>query len=114
MSSQWWVVCLCAGWCGACREYRAQFDAVALQFPHARFVWVDVEDQSDVVGELDIETFPTLLIGDAQGARFCAPLAPYSDVLGRLLTSLLAQPERGGGVDSATRALLTRIQGAFA
>ena len=86
--SQWWVVCLCAGWCGACRDYRAQFDAVALQFPAARFLWLDVEDASDTVGDLDIETFPTLLIADDTGARFLAPLAPYSDVLARWLTSL--------------------------
>ena len=110
MLSQWWVVCLCAGWCGACRDYRAQFDAVALQFPAARFLWLDVEDASDTVGDLDIETFPTLLIADDTGARFLATLAPYSDVLARLLTSLQAQPERSSVVDDDTRALLRRIQ----
>ncbi len=25
----WWVVCLCAGWCGVCRDYRSGFDAMA-------------------------------------------------------------------------------------
>ena len=25
----WWAVCLCAGWCGTCRDYRALFDALA-------------------------------------------------------------------------------------
>lgn len=114
MLSQWWVICLCAGWCGACRDYRAQFDAVTQQFPEARFLWVDVEDESDLVGDLDIETFPTLLVADTNGPRFIAPLAPYADVLARLLTSLYAQSDRSAqgsnGVDSGTLALFARIQ----
>ena len=114
MLSQWWVVCLCAGWCSACRDYRAPFDAVALQFPEARFLWVDVEDASDTVGELDIETFPTLLIADATGPRFLAPLAPYADVLARLLASMQAQTEPSSVVDADTRALLARIQHLYA
>ena len=28
-ASGWWVVCLCADWCGTCRDYRALFDALA-------------------------------------------------------------------------------------
>ena len=41
----WTVVCLCAGWCGVCREYRAVFDALAAAHPQVRFDWVDVEDE---------------------------------------------------------------------
>ena len=29
----WWAVCLCAGWCGTCRDYRALFDALAQAHP---------------------------------------------------------------------------------
>lgn len=112
--SQWSVVCLCAQWCGVCGGYRAIFDALALQHPHTRFVWVDVEDESELVGELDIETFPTLLIADASGPRFFAPLAPYADVLGRLLLSLQAQSERTEVVALETRDLWARIQHAYA
>ncbi len=110
----WWVVCLCAGWCGACREYRAVFDAAAQQQPQLRWLWVDIEDESELLGELDIETFPTLLIADAAGVRFFAPLAPYAEVLGRLLTSLHAQPERTATVAAEVQSLLRRIQQAHA
>ena len=88
--SQWWVVCLCAGWCGVCREYQPLFDALAVQHPGIRFQWVDVEDDSDVVGDLDIETFPTLLIANEAGARFFSPLAPHIGVLvlGQIINQL--------------------------
>ena len=42
----WWAVCLCAGWCGTCRDYRALFDALAQAHPEVRFEWVDIEDES--------------------------------------------------------------------
>lgn len=84
----WWVVCLCAQWCGTCREYESVFDALGASWPQVRFVWVDVEDEEDVVGDLDVETFPTVLIADGRGARFFGPLLPQAQVLQRLLQSL--------------------------
>lgn len=108
--SPWWVVCLCAGWCRTCEDYRPIFEAVRLQHPQMRFVWVDIEDESELVGELDIETFPTLLIGDASGPRFFAPMAPYAEVLGRLLGSLQAQSGRNASLDAGVHSLLQRIQ----
>ena len=44
----WWVVCLCAQWCGVCNQYRSTFAELASQFPQMRFVWLDVEDREDV------------------------------------------------------------------
>ena len=85
-----WVVCLCADWCGVCREYRAVFERVAAQYPHLRFAWLDVEDQAGLVGDLDIETFPTLLVAGAQGARFLGALTPHAGTLSRLLDALEA------------------------
>ena len=73
---QLWVYCLCAQWCGTCREYRAAFQTVA-QAARERWgdrihcVWVDVEDEADLVDPIDVEDFPTLLIasgGQARGA----------------------------------------------
>ncbi|MDQ3058435.1 MAG: thioredoxin domain-containing protein [Pseudomonadota bacterium] len=83
-----WVVCLCAEWCGLCRDYEAVFTQMAGRYPAFRFVWLDVEDQADLLGELDVETFPTLLLADAQGLRFFGPLTPQPNTLLRLLESL--------------------------
>lgn len=85
-----WVVCLCADWCGVCREYRALFQQVAAEHPQLRFAWLDVEDQASLVGDLDIETFPTLLVASAHGARFMGPLMPHAHTLSRLLDALNA------------------------
>lgn len=87
-----WVVCLCADWCGVCRDYRAIFEQVAhsvqATLPDARFAWVDVEDETDLIGDLDVETFPTMLIVDASGTRFAGPIIPQAKVLQRMLQSI--------------------------
>ena len=48
------VVCLCAEWCGVCRDYLECFDTLRARFPQVRFAWVDVEDQSDLVDPLEV------------------------------------------------------------
>lgn len=85
---RWWVVCLCAAWCGTCGQYRALFDGLARAQPGVRFEWIDIEDDSDIAGDLDVETFPTLLIADGQHVVFLGPLLPQIPVLARLLDSL--------------------------
>ncbi|HSY29699.1 MAG TPA: thioredoxin family protein [Burkholderiaceae bacterium] len=56
------VACLCAAWCDTCTAYKRKFDELATLHPNQRFVWIDIEDQAAVVGELDVSNFPTLLI----------------------------------------------------
>lgn len=98
-----WVVCLCADWCGLCRDYREVLKQVAARHPGCRFAWLDIEDQADLVGELDIETFPTLLVADGQGVLFFGPLAPYADTLSRLLGSL-----EGSDVKKTAHSVITK------
>jgi thiol-disulfide isomerase/thioredoxin len=83
-----WVVCLCAEWCGACREYRPLFEQVAQAHPRLRFAWVDIEDHADIADDLDVETFPTLLVAGDTGVRFVGPLLPHAETLARLLAAL--------------------------
>lgn len=86
-----WVVCLCADWCGLCRDYAPVFAEAGARFPELRFVWLDIEDDEAWVGEIDVETFPTLLMADDAGVRFMGALTPHADTLDRLLQSF----ERG-------------------
>ena len=86
-----WVACLCAAWCVACREYGATFAALAAQFgSDADFAWIDIEDDSDALGDPDIENFPTLLLADAGGLRFLGPVTPHAATAERLVLSALA------------------------
>ena len=84
-----WVVCLCADWCGTCRDYRPLMEEVARAHPDMRFAWVDVEDHSDIADEFDVETFPTILVAGRDGTRFLGPLLPHAETLSRMLSSAL-------------------------
>lgn len=105
------VTCLCADWCGACREFRPLFDVLAASLPAHRWVWVDVEDEADTVGDLDIETFPTLVVGCADTLLFAGPVLPRVADCQRLIESLEAD-WRTGTAAPASR-LPTDLQGGY-
>ena len=92
---EWSVICLCADWCGTCRDYRLVFDAVTLQHPGIAFNWIDREDHADYLGGVDIETFPTVLVAQGNVARFFSPLPPSADVLSRLVSAFTAGSTAG-------------------
>jgi thioredoxin 1 len=87
-SSHWWVIALCAEWCNACREWRAVFNEIAATRSDMNFAWVDIEDEADAMGDVDIETFPTILVGRGSEALFLGPVLPSAGQLSRLLASL--------------------------
>jgi len=107
-----WVVCLCAEWCGLCRDYQAVFAQMAARYPSFRFAWLDVEDQADLAGDMDVETFPTLLLADAQGLRFLGPLTPQANTLSRLLDSLQDDGLQRAAHSPESAQLLASLQGA--
>jgi thioredoxin 1 len=86
--SDWWVIALCAEWCNVCREWRAAFNETAGSRKDMNFAWVDVEDEADAMGDVDIETFPTVLVGRGSEAMFLGPVQPSQAQLARLLASL--------------------------
>lgn len=88
---RWVVACLCAGWCDVCKQYRAGFEALAAEFPDVQFVWIDIEDQADLVGDLDVENFPTLLMQHKDVVAFYGTMLPEPRQVARLLE---AQRER--------------------
>ncbi|MES3023459.1 MAG: thioredoxin family protein [Pseudomonadota bacterium] len=87
---RWTVACLCAAWCGTCATYRATFEAMAARHPDKQFVWIDIEDQAEVVGELDVENFPTLLIQRDGVVAFFGTTLPDPALAERLLQAQLA------------------------
>lgn len=107
--ARWWVVCLCAQWCGVCRDWRPVFEAQARAHPQLRFAWVDVEDEADAMGDVDIETFPTVLVGRGDQALFLGPVLPSAPGFARLIDSLLAQPQPAPGLPAEATPLLRRL-----
>ena len=109
----WTVACLCAQWCGICRGWQQGFAQLARQacdvLPGARWLWVDVEQQADALGDFDPENFPVLAVQRGELLLYCAALPQQPGHWRRMLESLAAldetqrqrwaQPLRGLGLD---------------
>lgn len=73
------VACLCAAWCRTCGDYQATFDALKTKFTAPiQWAWVDIEDHAELLDEVDIETFPTLLVIREQDVLFLGPVLPQA------------------------------------
>ena len=70
------IVCLCAAWCGTCRDYEATFAALQSALPGHRYRWIDIEDEADLAGDIDVETFPTLMLAHRGRVLFAGPVLP--------------------------------------
>jgi len=90
---RWIVACLCAAWCGTCESYRATFDELAARHPDKLFIWIDIEDHADVVGDLDVENFPTLLIQHHELVTFFGTMLPDGGLAHRLVQSQTQQSD---------------------
>jgi thioredoxin-like negative regulator of GroEL len=107
---RWLVICLCAEWCGTCRDYRAPLREVAADFPAHAFAWIDIEDEAELAGDIDIETFPTLLVLEGAQVLFYGPVLPGADGLRRLLRALEENGPQPVALDDEVRELVARLQ----
>ncbi len=109
------VACLCAAWCRTCDGYAPVFrrvvDALRAEHPGLRAHWIDIEDEADLVGNFDVETFPTLVVTDAQHLRFAGPLTPQPETLLRLLRSTLAAAAPARGAAPGADGFAARLRG---
>lgn len=90
-SKIWVIACLCAEWCGSCRDYASAFLAWAERCPEHHFIWLDIEDQADLIGDLDIDNFPTLLMQCGPTVSFFGPMKPDTRLAERLLQAQMAK-----------------------
>jgi hypothetical protein len=97
-----------------CRDYQERFDAVAKlllsDYPNAEFVWLDVEDEADFLHPLDVENFPTLLIGVGDAPLFCGPVTPQVSTLERMVRTLAQETLQLPLEDPQLAALMTKIR----
>jgi thioredoxin reductase (NADPH) len=85
------VVCLCAAWCDTCAEFRDTFERLERAHPEADFVWLDVEEDSALVGEIDVENFPTLAVFRGGAPLFYGVTLPQEGIVARTLNSILEE-----------------------
>ncbi len=108
------VACLCAEWCNVCAEYRSRFEqveaSITADHPLARFVWLDVEDEADLLHPLDVDDFPTLLIAVGDAPLFFGPLTPQVQTLERLVRNAAQDKTAAALPDPELRAAVARIR----
>jgi thioredoxin 1 len=85
------VACFCAAWCRTCDDYAHVMAALKVQFAQqVQFAWVDIEDQAEVLDNVDVENFPTLLISDAQQVYFWGTVLPHAATAAQLIDRVLS------------------------
>ena len=97
------VVCLCAAWCDTCTAFRTSFERIAEARPRELFIWLDVEDDSAICGDIDIENFPTLAIYRGDTLLHFGVSLPQEGNIARLI----AQYARDGVPAVASPAAIT-------
>lgn len=90
------VVALCAAWCNTCAEFRQAFEVIAMQRSDVACVWLDIEDDAELCGDLDVQSFPTILAFRGTDIMHYGVTAPLGGVVARLVDELAtrAQPLR--------------------
>ena len=106
------IVCLCAHWCGVCRDYEplARSTLAGFEADRVTLKWVDIEDHSELLGDLDVQNFPTLLIARGDTPLFWGTVTPHAHTLQRLVRHALARqlPAMSGNDD--LRELVANVQ----
>jgi thioredoxin 1 len=91
------IACLCAAWCRLCDDYAPVFQLLAAELGETglplQWHWIDIEDEAELLGDMDVETFPTLVIADDDHVRFAGALTPEPGTLRRLLRATVTGAE---------------------
>jgi thioredoxin 1 len=106
------VACLCAQWCGVCRDYAPLMRATLAGFEAGQLAvkWVDIEDHSEVLGDLDVQNFPTVLIARGDTPLFLGTVTPHAQTLQRLVHNALAGDMAALPEDAGLRELVANVQ----
>ncbi|AUT46267.1 thioredoxin family protein [Achromobacter sp. AONIH1] len=84
----WLIACFCAAWCDTCEQYKPKLLALAEAMPERVFAWIDIEEHAELLGDEEVENFPTLLVQLGDRVLFYGPMLPHIGHLERLLASL--------------------------
>lgn len=100
------VVALCADWCGTCRDFQQVLHRLAEARPEIVFAWADIEDDAELVGDIDVESFPTLAVFRAGQALHYGVSLPQEGLVARMIDTLaMRAAEPAQGMPEAVEAL---------
>jgi len=99
------AVVLCAAWCDTCAEFRVAFERIAAAHPEALSVWLDIEDDAALCGDIDVENFPTLAIYRGANLLHYGVSLPQEAAVARLIDEMMRRQEPVRGAPDAVRAL---------
>lgn len=106
------VVALCADWCGTCRDFQQVLHRLAEARPEIVFAWADIEDDAELVGDIDVESFPTLAVFRAGQALHYGVSLPQEGLVARTIDTLAARPlQAARDMPDAVEALARWIAG---
>ena len=107
------VVSLCAAWCDTCTEFRSTFERIAQARPDTLFIWLDIEDDSEICGEIDVENFPTLAIYRGEKLLHYGISLPLQAAVSRLIDEIAARPDLALSAPEAACDLPQRFKAAI-
>lgn len=99
------VVSMCAAWCHTCGEFREVFERVAAARGNAQFVWLDIEDDHEICGDIDVEDFPTLAVFRGDVPVHYGVSLPQEATVARLIDELASRTAPGRDIPDEVRAL---------
>jgi thioredoxin 1 len=115
------VACLCAAWCRLCDDYQVVVRDIAQEYAalgaSIQWHWIDIEDQAELVGDVEVDTFPTLVVLDGQQVRFAGAITPQPHTLRQLLRVHVLQASQDtvwSAVSAPIQALAQRLRRAQA
>jgi thioredoxin 1 len=86
------------------------FDRAAAGHPGLRFLWIDIEDSAAVLDQVEVENFPTILIGEGDRPHFFGAITPQREVLLRLIAAHRSRAMEHDTVSPEISSLLSRLQ----
>lgn len=103
------VLVFCAEWCGTCRSFRPVLEKLVAAHPQMDFAWLDIEDDTGLAGDIEVESFPTVAILRGGQPLYFGATLPLEDVVARLIRSALSTDGPLVEVPEELSALAARI-----
>ncbi len=104
------VVFLCAAWCDTCREFLHAARRLAAARPEIAFVWLDIEDDEAIVGDVDVDNFPTLAIARGDTVLHFGVNLPHEASIDRLIDEMHSRHTTGTAIPPAVDAMFTALR----